>query len=182
MVLKVHLWLTLGNTTLHVHCSGLPADRAFKLIVSLKDGLEKAICQLNCRRLCSACSLLKSPWRQSVSNQYNSFTWKMVLEKAFVGEIGEDSVLHINYSGLLEDRTLTWKIVLKWWFIGYTREDSALHIHCAGLLGDRAVKSQCNSFTWNMVLKRPFISHSWEDSTLHIHCLGLLGESTFSLL
>ena len=49
----------------------------------------------------SVCSLLRSSGRQTSSTQYNTFTWKMVLERPFLGDTGEDC-----YCTFIGDRAL----------------------------------------------------------------------------
>ena len=59
----------------------------------------------------------ESPGRQRSLNQYYSFTWKMVLKKQFVSNIGKESAVYIHCSGFLGDRTPEVDVqALKDWF------------------------------------------------------------------
>ena len=68
-------------------------------------------------RLCSAHSLFRSPRRWSSLSPYNSFAWKIVLKRPFVGDTGEESACTFNCSDLLGETVLRMGVLALHWLL-----------------------------------------------------------------
>ena len=122
----------IEESSMNLHCSGLPGDRAFEQKVLHKDGLEKAFYWWHCGRLYSAHLLCRFPGRQCSSSWYNSFNWKMVMKRPFVCDTGEASACSFRSPVILSllswYDSVTWNMVLKRPFVSDTGETSALSL------------------------------------------------------
>ena len=78
-------------------------------------------------------SFFSSPWRQSLSSQYDSFIQEVVLKRLFFSDTDEISAQHIHISGLLGERALEsvcwpckdwfWTISTLWGWSDHERSD-----------------------------------------------------------
>ena len=100
---KCCMSVILGETALHLHCSGLPGDRGHPvgMTVYLKDGPEKTIHRQHWRILCTFIVKGLSGW-------YDIFTQKMILEVPFIGDTIEDSAHPLFISPRTELFELVW--------------------------------------------------------------------------